>query len=132
MDSKDSGTSRHFINRELSLLEFNQRVLAQALDESVPLLERLKFLCISSSNLDEFFAYRTNRTVAIRDRRLGISLLLLQLSIAGYVLVYQVILGQSYLAASDLVGSVRLQMLAPSDAYRWGGGRAGHTGTARA
>lgn len=77
-----------------------------------------------TGNLDEFFAYRTNRTVAIRDRRLGISLLLLQLSIAGYVLVYQVILGQSYLAASDLVGSVRLQMLAPSDAYRWGGGRA--------
>jgi polyphosphate kinase len=58
MDSKDSGTSRHFINRELSLLEFNQRVLAQALDESVPLLERLKFLCISSSNLDEFFEIR--------------------------------------------------------------------------
>ena len=58
MDPKDSGTSRHFINRELSLLEFNQRVLAQALDESVPLLERLKFLCISSSNLDEFFEIR--------------------------------------------------------------------------
>ena len=34
----------HYINRELSLLEFNQRVLAQALDESLPLLERLKFL----------------------------------------------------------------------------------------
>ena len=46
------------LNRELSLLEFNQRVLAQAQDERVPLLERLKFLCISSSNLDEFFEIR--------------------------------------------------------------------------
>lgn len=47
-----------FINRELSLLEFNQRVLDQSKDESIPLLERLKFLCIASSNLDEFFEIR--------------------------------------------------------------------------
>lgn len=47
-----------FLNRELSVLEFNRRVLAQALDETVPLLERLKFLCISSANLDEFYEIR--------------------------------------------------------------------------
>ncbi len=47
-----------YINRELSLLEFNKRVLAQAKDESVPLLERLNYLCISCSNLDEFFEVR--------------------------------------------------------------------------
>ncbi|HAV61690.1 MAG TPA: polyphosphate kinase 1 [Verrucomicrobiales bacterium] len=49
---------KHFINRELSWLEFNQRVLDEALDASTPLLERVKFFCIVSSNLDEFFEVR--------------------------------------------------------------------------
>lgn len=50
----------HFLNRELQALEFNRRVLAQAEDKGVPLLERLKFLCIVSSNLDEFFEIRVS------------------------------------------------------------------------
>jgi polyphosphate kinase len=48
----------HFLNRELSWLEFNQRVLDEALDPRTPLLERVKFFCITSSNLDEFFEVR--------------------------------------------------------------------------
>jgi len=50
--------SAHFLNRELGLLEFNRRVLAQAEDKRTPLLERLRFLCIADSNLDEFFEIR--------------------------------------------------------------------------
>jgi len=48
----------HYINRELSFLEFNVRVLALARDDKIPLLERMRYLCISSSNLDEFFEIR--------------------------------------------------------------------------
>ena len=50
----------NYLNRELGLLAFNRRVLAQAQDERVPLLERLRFLCIVSSNLDEFFEIRVS------------------------------------------------------------------------
>src|SRR5471032_2616947 len=55
---KRSSPHAHFLNRELGILEFNRRVLAQAADEAVPLLERLRFLCIVSSNLDEFVEIR--------------------------------------------------------------------------
>ncbi len=58
MDNINLKNDDLYLNRELSLLQFQWRVLAQASDETVPLLERLRFLCISSTNLDEFFQIR--------------------------------------------------------------------------
>ena len=58
MDAPATPITDPYINRELSHLEFNRRVLDQAADESNPILERLRFLCISSTNLDEFFEIR--------------------------------------------------------------------------
>lgn len=63
-----------YTNRELSQLEFNRRVLAQAMDEDTPLLERLRFLCIASANIDEFFEIRVaglNQQVAFGSVQTG-------------------------------------------------------------
>jgi polyphosphate kinase len=60
VDTANLNLPEHFINRELSVLDFNRRVLALAADKSVPVLERLKFLCIVSTNLDEFFEIRVS------------------------------------------------------------------------
>ena len=58
MNDIDLHAPKLYFNRELSFLDFNQRVLEQAKDPTIPLLERVKFLCISCSNLDEFFEIR--------------------------------------------------------------------------
>ncbi|MFQ9505961.1 MAG: hypothetical protein ACLRZ2_04575 [Veillonella sp.] len=49
---------KYYFNRELSWLKFNQRVVLEAMDTSNPLMERLRFIAIASSNLDEFFMIR--------------------------------------------------------------------------
>ena len=54
----DLDDPRHYLNRELTWLEFNKRVLHEAKDPRTPLLERLKFAAIAGSNLDEFFMKR--------------------------------------------------------------------------
>jgi polyphosphate kinase len=60
VDTANLNLPEHYINRELSLLEFNRRVLELAKDTQTPILERLKFLCIVSTNLDEYFEIRVS------------------------------------------------------------------------
>ena len=93
MDSElfDLKSPDNFVNRDLSVLAFHRRVFEMAADDSLPLLERLRFLCISSSNLDEFFEVR----VALQKHR--------------------IVLGQGHpgadgLTAGDLLAQVRLRV----------------------
>jgi polyphosphate kinase len=66
MTKQPPGTE-NYLNRELSQLAFNRRVLAQAEDQRLPLLERLRYLCIVSSNMDEFFEVRIASLLARMD-----------------------------------------------------------------
>ncbi len=88
MEEIDFNSPELYLNRELSLLEFNWRVLQQALDSNVPLLERLNYLCISSTNLDEFFEVR----------------------VAG--LIQQIEIGDPYLEADQVTANDLLKLIA--------------------
>ncbi len=92
MDAPVLSPADRYINRELSMLEFSKRVLAQAQDVNIPLLERLRFLCITCTNLDEFFEIR----VAALKQRMEIG---------------APAQGPDKLSASQIFDALRLQML---------------------
>ena len=87
----EQGTGLTLLNRERAILEFNYRVLAQARREDVPLLERLRYVCIVSSNLDEFFEVRFGDYLeASRQPGAGVSARdLAEVAAAAHVLIDQ-------------------------------------------
>ena len=95
-----------YINRELSQLEFNRRVLEQAKDESNPLLERLRFLCIASSNLDEFFEIRVaelKEQLAIQATQLGPDQLTTVEQLARIAEVTHALVAEQYRVLNDVL-----------------------------
>jgi len=113
---------QNFINRELAALEFNARVLAQAQDPRVPLLERLRFLCICSSNLDEFFEIRVSGlkqllelgttqsapdTLSIAEQLSAIHVRALRLIEEQYGVLNDVLLGALYDEGIEVVQQLR-------------------------
>ena len=120
MDQPLLSAPQHFINRELAALEFNARVLAQAQDSRVPLLERLRFLCICSSNLDEFFEIRVSGlkqllelgstqtapdTLSIPEQLAAIHARALRLIGDQYCALNNVLLGDLHAEGIDLLAS---------------------------
>jgi len=65
---KDLDNTEYYLNRDVSMLEFNRRVFEMACNKDLPVLERLRFLCICTSNMDEFFEVR----VAIQKQRIAV------------------------------------------------------------
>lgn len=92
-DGARPSTTSEFFDRESSQLEFNRRVLAQAADPDVPMLERLRYLCIVSSNLDEFFEVRVASLLAFSNlrplQRPALSVALERIDLACHQLVAQ-------------------------------------------